>query len=742
MLPRVLRSFSAMSDTHQDIQDEAGQNAAPSHVVAVLPGEIVEDDGSPEAVLSGMALARADISPQLAEEITFAAAENTNPVGDASASGATTTTTTTTTTISSPTAPVGTASDSGADGVRAAGSAVLGSEDVSSHSPSNSGSVSSSLSCADDARAREGMDGVDHADELAVATVGGQDQMENVDLKASPAGQGQHSLPQDAAAEKQVSDPEEPSGNAQVRGTAPPPLSPPGEQQQEEGKFLIPVTDLQFWLIFSALMIGLFLASLDSTVISTCIPSIVADLNGQQYISWVVSSYLTSSTAFVALYGKVSDIIGRKTAFISAQIFFLSGSMACALAQNMTQLIVFRAIQGVGGGGLMGLTQIIMADFIRPRDRGKYSGVLGAVFAFSSVVGPLIGGLFSQYVTWRWAFWINLPVGGVALLVTIIFLEVKIKLSSRKLDFSGSLFCIAFVVCLMLALTWSESTYSWSDPLIIALLCISAGLIVLFILNEAFFPEPIVPVRLFVKRAVAVSNVVSSSCGVGLYCAMTYIPIFLQQVQGKTATISGLLMAPMMLSLVAFSMGSGLYMSKTGKYSRFPLAGMALCIVSSFCLTLLTDTFSYGFLAVLLIVLGMGMGFNLQILMVSVQNVVEPRQMASATASVAFMRTLAGAVGVTVFQVLMQDKMSQELKNGTSPMRALADGVGFGFWFVGAMMVLGFLFSIFLPAIPLRGRATSGHGSSAAVRKEDLSRTDGKASHTLSDPEPTILIAE
>jgi EmrB/QacA subfamily drug resistance transporter len=509
-------------------------------------------------------------------------------------------------------------------------------------------------------------------------------------------------------------------------------------------KYLQPVSDREFYLILSSLLAGLFLASLDSTIVSTALPTIVRDLSGSHYVSWIVSSYLMASTAIVPLSGKLSDVFGRRPIFLLSEFFFFAGSLGCAVSANIFELIGFRAVQGIGAGGLLSLTQVILADLLSPRDRGRYSGFLGATFAFSSVVGPLIGGFFTDYAGdggWRWCFYINLPVTFIAFVITMRYLKIVKPRVPHVIDVLGAVLITAFVVLLLLPLTWGGDDYAWSDPIIIGLFCGAGVTFVLFFVNEYYAREPIVPLHLFKNRTFSVAGLVSCAVGVGLYSSMTYLPLYLQYVKHYSATSSGLLMSPLMLSLVIASIGSGAFMARTGKYAIFPMVGCFVSAVAGFTFTTLRADHAYVGLAFQMIFFGFGVGLSLQIVLVAVQNAVQMLEIAVATSAVSFFRTMFGAAGVVVFQTIMMQKFKSEIKERTghepsgggtlddldklsASQRAIVDesyakAIAEGFWLVGPVLLLAFFTSLALPHVPLRmgpthhaHKATNADGSS------------------------------
>jgi len=417
----------------------------------------------------------------------------------------------------------------------------------------------------------------------------------------------------------------------------------------------------QILVIMSGLMLGMFLAALDQTIVSTALPTIVGDFHRTDLLSWVITAYLLTSTAATPLWGKAGDLYGRKRVFQLAIVVFLIGSVLCGAAQNMYQLIAFRGIQGIGGGGLISLVFAITGDVIPPRERGRYQGYFGGVFGLSSVVGPLAGGFFVDNTSWRYIFYINLPLGILALIVTNRVLKLPFVKREVKIDWAGAGLLVAGVSSILLATQSGGKDYPWGSPQIVGLFALGAAFVVGFVLREKVAPEPILPLRLFRMQIFSVVAVIAFISGVAMFGALAFLPQYLQLVHGQSATASGLMLLPLLVGILGCSIGSGRYISATGNYRWFPVVGTAIValglgLLSNFgAHTSLVDIGLYVF------VFGAGLGLFMQVLVIAVQNSVERRDLGVGTSSVTFFRSMGGTIGAPAFGAVLISRLGVEL---------------------------------------------------------------------------------
>jgi EmrB/QacA subfamily drug resistance transporter len=417
----------------------------------------------------------------------------------------------------------------------------------------------------------------------------------------------------------------------------------------------------QVRLIFSALLLVMLLASLDQTIVSTALPTIVGDLGGLSHLSWVVTAYLLASTVSGPLYGKLGDLYGRKTLLQVAIVLFLIGSALCGQAQGMTELIAFRALQGLGGGGLMVTTMAVVGDIIPPRDRGKYQGFFGAVFGVSTVIGPLLGGFFVDNLSWRWIFYVNLPLGLIALAVIGLVFRPRSEHVHHRIDYLGAAVLTAGLSAIVLFTSLGGTSYAWDSPLIIGLIVIGALMLAVFPLVESRAAEPILPLALFRNRTFVVTSAVGFIIGLALFGAVTYLPLYLQVVKGRSPTSSGLFLTPMMAGLLVTSILSGNLISRFGRYRVFPIAGTALATIGLFLLSHIAVSTSLTSVALYMVVLGLGLGMVMQVLVLAVQNSVDYRYLGVATSGSTLFRQIGGSIGVSAFGAIFSNELGHEL---------------------------------------------------------------------------------
>ena len=417
------------------------------------------------------------------------------------------------------------------------------------------------------------------------------------------------------------------------------------------------LTHRQILAVLSGLMLGMLLAALDQTIVATALPTIVGNLGGLNHLSWVVTAYLLTSTAVTPLYGKLSDLYGRKALFQFAIAVFLIGSALAGLSQNMAELIAFRALQGVGGGGIFAMVFSIIGDIVPPRQRGKYQGYMGAVFASASVLGPLAGGFLTDQISWRWIFYVNLPIGIFALVVTAVVLKLPVNRLKHRIDFLGSALVSAAVTTVLLVTVWGGQTYAWGSPTIVSLEVASVLLVGGFIWREFKAPEPILPLRLFREQVFSVSSGIGFISGFSLFGAVIFLPEYMQMARGVSATRSGLMLVPLTLGIVFGSVGSGQVITRVGKYKIFPIIGSAMLVIGFFLLSLFKANTPYPIEGIYMMVTGVGLGFTMQVIVLATQNAVDFGDLGTATSAVTFFRTMGGAIGTSFFGNILINRL-------------------------------------------------------------------------------------
>jgi len=495
--------------------------------------------------------------------------------------------------------------------------------------------------------------------------------------------------------------------------------------------------------ILSALMLGIILSSLDQTIVATALPTIAGDLHGLNHLSWVVTAYLLTLTVSTPLWGKLGDLYGRKKLYQAAIIIFLVGSVFAGLSQTMGELIGFRAIQGVGAGGLMVGAQSIIGDVVSPRQRGRYMGYFGACFGVTSVIGPLIGGFLTQQLSWRWIFYINLPIGLLALFVVATRLTIPRKRTEHKIDYLGTVLLSTAVTCLILLTTWGGSVYQWGSTTIVVLGAITLALAIAFVVVESRVVEPLMPLKLFKSGVYSVGVTVGFLIGFIMFGSVIYIPLFLQVVYRATPTQSGLEMLPMVLALLCTYITSGRLVARWGRYKIFPVMGTGIMALALILLSTMDTSTPIEVAWLFMAILGFGMGMVVQILVLVVQNAVPHEQLGTATSGATFFRSVGGAFGVALFGSILIWSLTSDLHRfltsaeikqvsikalTTSPavidklppavhagvVHAYSAALSTVFSVAAPFGIAAFILSLFLKEVPLRDRTMSLESVSTA----------------------------
>ncbi|HUZ63175.1 MAG TPA: MDR family MFS transporter [Acetobacteraceae bacterium] len=437
-----------------------------------------------------------------------------------------------------------------------------------------------------------------------------------------------------------------------------------------------PVSAAELRVVMTGLMLALTLAALDQNIVATALPQIVSDLGGLAHLSWVVTAFLVASTSTAPLYGKLSDMYGRKPAFMVSIVVFLAGSALCGQARGMVGLIGFRAVQGIGAGGLITLAQTTIGDLVTPRERGRYQGLFAAVFAACSVAGPLLGGIITQALSWRWIFYVNIPVGAAALVLIGVGLKQRPPRRAHRIDLAGAALLIGATSCTLLMLSWGGSVYPWASAPVIGPALAAVVLFVLLVRTERRAAEPILPPPLFADRVFVLGTAGIGFAAMALFAAVIFLPLFFQLVMGASPTTAGLLLAPLMGGVIVSSFGGGRLVSATGRYKTITLAGLAAATLSFLVMAWAGQSGGGVWpIEAALVLLGLGIGLTTPNLTTAIQSAVRRADLGAATSATAFFRSLGGALGVALAGAILTMRLHSLLPGGHGGAALLTGGV-------------------------------------------------------------------
>jgi EmrB/QacA subfamily drug resistance transporter len=495
--------------------------------------------------------------------------------------------------------------------------------------------------------------------------------------------------------------------------------------------------------ILSGILLGMMLAALDQMAVGTALPTIAAELHGAEHLSWIVAAYLLTSTATTPIYGKLSDLYGRRLLLQIAIAIFVVASALCGLTQTMAELIGARALQGLGGGGLICMAQAVIADVVSPRERSRYQAYFASVWAISSVSGPIMGGLFVDYLSWRWVFWINLPIGiGAYVLCQRALRKLAARRIQRPIDYAGAVLLMSAVTALLLVASWGGTEYAWLSAEIVGLALLGLVLLAAFVLRELGAPEPILPLRVFRNAVIRVAAAMSFVVAMAMFAATVFLPIYLQLVAGVSPSASGMLLVPLMTGSVVGGFSAGQLMGRSGRYKRYPIVGLLVASAAFALLATLSAASPASFSLACMGVLGIGIGMTMPVTLVAAQNAADPRDIGTVTSAVAFFRSMGGSFGVAILWTVLLLVLDRELGPAASGSDLGAGGLGIAllhggpeaiahmppdqravvlpvlthafhvvFWSGAGLALICFLLALCLPEIPLR---TTPAGRAAA----------------------------